>query len=225
MFPLRYSLHLVVTAMFLVVGAVASFADDGGAKAFFYEEISDSLFALMQGKSYKSETTIPRSELRVVHVLHYDFDGNVKQGEIICNKAIADDLAKIFESLFAQRYPIEKIRPIDDYDADDEKSMTDNNTSCFNWRPIAGTKKLSAHSQGLAIDINPLLNPMVKTKNGVQAVSPVAGKKYADRNKVFAGKIDRNDLCYKLFTQHGFSWGGSWKSSKDYQHFEKKAQP
>ena len=225
MFSLRCPLRLSATAMFLVVSAVASVAGDGRVKAFFCEEISDSLFAIMQGKSYKSGTTIPRSELRAVHVLHYDFDGNVKQGEIICNKAIAGDLAEIFESLFTQRYPIEKIRPIDDYDADDEKSMADNNTSCFNWRPVAGTKKLSAHSQGLAIDINPLLNPMVKTRNGVQTISPAAGKKYADRNKAFAGKIDRNDLCYKLFTQHGFSWGGSWKSSKDYQHFEKKAQP
>ena len=34
-------------------------------------------------------------------------------------------------------------------------------------------------------------------------------------------KIDENDLCYKLFIEHGFTWGGNWNSSKDYQHFQK----
>lgn len=218
-------LLLILSVMFLLLGTSASFAQRGTSEDFFCEEISDSLFARMMGKSYKQDTTIPRSELRVVHVLHYDFEGNIKQGEIICNKAICEDLAEIFKALYEEKYPIEKIRPVDDYDADDEKSMTDNNTSCFNWRQIAGTKKLSTHSQGLAIDINPLMNPMVKTRNGIQSVSPKAGKAFANRRKAFKGKIERNDLCYKLFKSHGFTWGGDWHSLKDYQHFEKTLQP
>ena len=213
----------LLLAVVLLLGCITlALSQETETAGFFSEEISDSVFALMQGKSYKKETTVPRSELRLVHVLHYDFDGNIKQGEIICNKAISKDLEDIFSALFENKYPIEKIRPIDEYDADDECSMTANNTSCFNWRPIAGSKKLSAHSQGLAIDINPLYNPMVKTRNGKQIVAPRAGSKYANRANSFPGKIDRNDLCYKLFITKGFSWGGNWKSSKDYQHFEKR---
>lgn len=44
---------------------------------------------------------------------------------------------------------------------------------------------------------------------------------YVDRSKDFLHKIDHDDLCYKLFMEHGFEWGGDWKHSKDYQHFEK----
>ena len=34
-------------------------------------------------------------------------------------------------------------------------------------------------------------------------------------------KIKKGDLCYQLFIEHGFSWGGNWRTTKDYQHFEK----
>ena len=100
--------------------------------------------------------------------------------------------------------------------------MTDNNTSCFNYRVVDGTKSLSRHALGLAIDINPLYNPYIRyDKKGGQTVSPVEGEAYADRTVSFPYKIDPDDLCYRLFTEHGFTWGGNWNSSKDYQHFQK----
>ena len=34
--------------------------------------------------------------------------------------------------------------------------------------------------------------------------------------------IKKGDLCYNLFIEHGFTWGGEWKSLKDYQHFQKE---
>ena len=43
-----------------------------------------------------------------------------------------------------------------------------------------------------------------------------------DREQDFPYKIDENDLCCRLFKEHGFSWGGDWNSVKDYQHFEKE---
>lgn len=100
-------------------------------------------------------------------------------------------------------------------------SMEDNNTSCFNYRVVDGTSSLSKHAYGMAIDINPLYNPYVTYPKGKRRVSPAAGAVYADRNKDFPYKIDKNDLCYQLFTEHGFTWGGSWKTMKDYQHFQK----
>ena len=109
------------------------------------------------------------------------------------------------------------------YDADDERSMTANNTSCFCFRKIAGSQRLSKHSLGMAIDINPLHNPCVsKRRDGSTLIQPAAGKKYADRSKKYAYKITKGDLCYRLFKEHGFSWGGDWRSKKDYQHFEKE---
>lgn len=112
---------------------------------------------------------------------------------------------------------------IDDYEADDERSMAANNTSCFNFRLIASSGRPSKHGKGLAVDVNTLYNPYVwRKKSGELVVSPAAGKAYADRKKSFKYKIDTNDLCYKEFIKHGFTWGGSWKHRKDYQHFEKK---
>lgn len=191
-------------------------------RCFVAEEISDSIFARMWKKSYKEDCTIPRSDLRYVKALHHTIDGKIQIGEIVCNKAIAQDLVEIFRQLYEAKYPIERMVLVDNYDAQDEPSMTANNTSCFNFRFISGTTKLSNHSQGRAIDINTLYNPYVKNRaDGTIYVEPEAGRPYADRTKDFDYKIDHDDLCYKLFMEHGFEWGGDWKSVKDYQHFEK----
>jgi hypothetical protein len=184
--------------------------------------ISDSLFNRMQGKSYPASCTVSRNELRLVSVLHIDFEGNTRRGEIICNKAIADDLCEIFHELYRQRYPIERIRPIDDYNADDELSMQANNTSCFCYRVVSGSKKLSAHARGLAVDLNPLQNPYVKRRSdGTLIVQPSTARPYINRARTFKYKITHRDLAYRLFRKHGFTWGGDWHSLKDYQHFEK----
>lgn len=190
--------------------------------AFSASEISPEVFARIDGKSYKKNCTVPLSELRYVTLLYHGTDGKTHKGEIICNKAIADDLVEIFSELYKAKYPIESVRLVDEFDADDETSMTANNTSCFNYRTVAGQNKISSHGYGLAIDINPLYNPYVKKrKDGSSFVQPEAGAPYTVRSKNFPMKIDRNDLCYKLFKQHGFTWGGDWTSLKDYQHFEK----
>lgn len=191
---------------------------------FYYEPLSEDMKQRITGVSYKEDCPLPYEDLRHVSVLYVNFKGNVSTGDMICNKAIAQDLVEIFYELYQADYQIEQIRLIDEYAADDTLSMQDNNTSCFNYRTIAGTNKISMHGKGLAIDINPFFNPYVTYKNGEQRVSPAGAESYADRSQPFAYKIDENDLCYKLFTQHGFSWGGNWNHSKDYQHFEKKIE-
>lgn len=160
--------------------------------------------------------------LDTLRVQHVDFEGRPQQGIIICNHTIAADLRDIFAELYRRHYPIERIRPISEYDDDDERSMQANNTSCYCYRPIAGTTRLSKHAQGLAIDVNPLYNPCVRRKkDGTLLIQPSTGKPYVDRNKTFKYKITRQDLCYQLFIEHGFRWGGAWRSVKDYQHFER----
>ena len=163
---------------------------------------------------------VPREELRYVHILHKDLDGNTKEGELVVNQKIAEDVLEIFRELYEADYPIEKVRLVDAYDADDEASMRDNNTSAFNFRFISHTTKVSKHGEGLAVDINTLYNPYVKEVDGQTVVEPETALPYVDRTLDFPYKIDRGDLCYKLFTEHGFVWGGDWETRKDYQHFE-----
>ena len=188
--------------------------------AFYLSEITDEIFARIRGKSYKDDCTVPREELRYLHVLHKDLDGNVHEGEMIVNVHIAEDVMEILKELYQADYPIEKIRLVDEYDADDEKSMEDNNSSCFNFRFISHTTRVSKHGLGLAVDINARYNPYTKIVDGEQIIEPAMAVEYLDRDKDFPYKIDENDLCYKLFTAHGFEWGGNWENQKDYQHFE-----
>lgn len=196
-----------------------------GMEQFFYkEELSDEVFARMDGVSYPQNARIGRDELRYLRVLHTGFDGKTHIGELVVNQKIADDVLDIMKELYEKRYPIEKMLLIDEYGADDEASMSDNNTSAFNYRTIAGTDRLSKHGQGLAVDINPRYNPCVRTKNGITTVEPQNGSTYVDRNADFSYKITEGDLCLQLFSEHGFTWGGSWNSVKDYQHFEKAVE-
>ena len=192
---------------------------------FTYEPIPDKIWNNMQGKSYPDSETvkskgckISRDELFYLNVLYFGFDNETKVGEIVCSRKIAKDLCRIFKRLYDSRYMIEKIRLIDNYGADDEKSMTDNNSSCFCYRNIAHTDIMSNHSYGLAIDINPLYNPYIA--NG--RIMPAAGEPYADRSRSFSHKIDKKDYCYKLFRSFGFEWGGNWEKEKDYQHFQRQ---
>lgn len=187
---------------------------------FYSEEISDEIFERMRGKSYPDDCPVPLEELRYLHLLYKDIDGVTHEGEMICNAHISGKLVEIFRKLYENDYPIEHMSLVDDYDADDEASMTANNTSCFNFRYISGTTTISKHGAGLAVDINPLYNPYIKVRDGELHVEPAAGTPYVDRTADFVYRIDEDDLAYKLFTEAGFTWGGSWKSVKDYQHFE-----
>jgi len=218
-----------INVLLFIAGVILIFSTPVTSQAktyrpgFSYTKISAEMKNQMIGKSYpKSGAKISFSQLRAVKVKYYNFSGKTKTGTLIVNKKIANKVTKIFYELYKMEYPIQRIAPIDKYGGNDEKSMAANNTSAFNYRWIAGSKKLSMHSQGLAIDINPRINPCVK--NGV--VSPSNGKAYKTRKvKKCKGRykkymIHRNDKVYKLFKKHGFIWGGDWNSLKDYQHFE-----
>ncbi len=190
------------------------------ADSFYAEKISDEIFSRMEGKSFAEGCTTDRDDLRYLHLLYKDLEGNTHEGEMVCNVSIADKLIDIFRQLYENDYPIESMKLIDEYDADDEASMRDNNTSCFNFRVVSGTDKVSKHGYGLAVDLNPFYNPYVHKIEGRELIEPEGSAEYADRSRDFDYKIDEDDLAYKLFTQAGFTWGGSWKNSKDYQHFQ-----
>ena len=195
-------------------------------EGFSIREISDDLFDRMKaGNTYKEDCIVPREDLRYLLVLHKDLNGFTHQGEMVVHKLIAEDVLEIFEKLYDANYPIERMVLPDNYMADDEIMMRDNNSSCFNFRFISHTTKVSKHGLGMAVDINTLYNPyhkIVTNEDGTtkEVIEPLTGAPYLDREKKFDYKIEKDDLCYKLFTEKGFEWGGEWADRKDYQHFE-----
>lgn len=201
------------------------------AEGFYKEPLSDNLVRFITGISYPDvnlidiQPAVLPEQLCYLHIKHFNFDGEETEGELICNTKIADDLLEIFYELYENGYQLEKVKLIDEYDGDDTASMLDNNTSCFNYRVVEGSANLSKHAYGFALDINPFYNPYITYNNDKSVnISPEGSEEYADRTNSFPYKIDENDLCYKLFKAHGFTWGGNWNSCKDYQHFQKVVQ-
>ena len=161
-------------------------------------------------------TNIPayiKDDLVLVNVQYYGFEGLLHQGQLVVNNKISNDIKDIFQFIKKIKFPIEKVIPISEYNWSDDESMKENNTSAFNYRFISGTKILSMHAEGLAIDINPRQNPYIK--NGT--CSP-AGSVYDVTKK---GTITSGSKIVEKFKERGWEWGGDWKNLKDYQHFQK----
>jgi hypothetical protein len=155
-------------------------------------------------------------ELRLLRVDHWGLDGRVHRGELIVHRDHARRILVVLEKLFKARYPIQRLRLVDAYRADDDRSMAANNTSGFNCRRVSGSSRWSEHAFGRAIDLNPLRNPYV-TPGG--RVSPPAGRPYANRARRAAGMIHGGDAVVRAFAAAGWRWGGHWSGSRDYQHF------
>lgn len=152
--------------------------------------------------------------LSLIDVLYYSFDGLKHQGQIIVSRDLEDDVFEMFNFIEKILFPVEKVVPIVAYQWNDYNSMADNNSSSFNFRVIAGTTKLSMHSLGKAIDINPVQNP-VMYPDGL--ISP-AGAKYQTQER---GTFTTDHPVVQEFLKRGWHWGGNFDQPKDYHHFEK----
>ena len=177
----------------------------------------------MQGLSYntKMKGCAQREDLRLLTLPYWNFKGESKTGQLIVHKKAAKAVSNIFEKLHADKsYKIERMQLIDAYGGNDRASMSANNTSAYNCRLVSGSKRLSNHALGLAIDINPLINPYVWKKG----TSPLGGKPWdtpAERKaaKDQPGMILPDSAITKAFKAAGWGWGGAWSGTKDYQHF------
>lgn len=192
--------------------------------SFWYGKPTEALKARVIGMSYPEDpkdAPVRLDDLRYVHILYVDFDGEEHEGELLVHKKVADDVIEIFEALYDARYPLRSVRLVDDYGEpfDDNLSMAADNTSAFCCRKVTGSKKFSRHSYGAAIDINPVENPYIRPDG---SFAPPESEPYLNRRDVRPGMITEDDLCYQLFTAHGWSWGGHFKGEKDYQHFSKE---
>jgi D-alanyl-D-alanine carboxypeptidase len=154
-------------------------------------------------------------ELRLLGVRHWGFDRKVHHGELVVHRDQARAVLRVLERLFQLRYPIRRLRLVDHYRADDDRSMAANNTSAFNCRRVSGTTRWSEHAYGRAIDLNPVQNPYVAGRH----VSPPAGRPYANRTRRAPGMVHAGDAVVRAFAAAGWEWGGTWRSARDYQHF------
>lgn len=190
------------------------------------QEVPEEIRAQMNGKSMHENNNISYSDLRYLTIPHYDFNDNIVYGHLVVNKAVAEDVLDIFAELIDVKYPIERMELIDKYDADDYTSIDHNNTSAFNYRVSTdGSGRLSKHALGRAIDINPQINPYVSS-NGTGSHSNAS--EYWSRNREnWTSEIAKRAYIgpgtdiYNIFIEHGWEWGGSWSSYRDYQHFQK----
>ena len=156
-------------------------------------------------------------ELSLVNVYYLGYDSLVHRGQLVCHKSVANELKEIFIELYKIKFPIQYVRPISLFEWNDEISMSSNNTSCFNYRTVSKSNKLSEHSKGLAIDLNPKYNPYISSKG---VISPKNGE-YNNKN---IGTIIDDSKVISIFKDKGWKWGGNWKRSKDYQHFSKNGR-
>jgi len=157
--------------------------------------------------------------LRLVEFSYVDFNGGVKtDGKIVVLDAISMQVLELFGELKRNRFQIEKTKLMEAYNGDDDASMSDNNTSAFNDRAIAGSDKISLHAYGAAIDINPRQNPFIRSEDAEVTIHPALGADYAERSTPRPGMAEP---AVPVFARHGFViWGGGWTNPKDYQHFQ-----
>lgn len=149
---------------------------------------------------------------RLLEIEYHSFDGDTHTGQLVVHRSICRSVQEIFQQLLSWRFPVASIVPISAFGWDDKASMQANNTSGFNYRTIAGQEKISWHAYGLAIDINPWLNPCIE--NGVAVPQ---GALY---DPTVPGAIVLDSEVVRLFETYGFEWGGKWTTLKDYQHFQ-----
>jgi hypothetical protein len=165
--------------------------------------------------SWREGCPVAPSQLRMVTLTHWGFDGAVHQGRLVVHADHAATVVAIFGDLYAQRFAIQRMEPVEAFGGSDDASMAANNTSAFNCRAVTGGSSWSQHSYGWAIDVNPVQNPYVKGST----VLPEAGRAHLDRSTQARGKIRAGDGVVQAFAARGWGWGGYWSSPKDYQHF------
>ena len=159
------------------------------------------------------------ADLRHVRVTYVGFDGRDHTGELVVGARWARPLVGVFERLHDARWPIHRMRLVDAYGGDDDRSMAADNSSAYNCRTVAGSDDWSDHAYGAAIDLNPVENPYTRGSS----VSPPAGARFADLDRapdasLPRGVIGADGVVVRAFADIGWEWGGTW-ASPDYQHF------
>jgi hypothetical protein len=153
-------------------------------------------------------------DLSLLTLRYWNFEGESTVGPMVVNNGVVDEIVTAFRGLYKIGFPIERMALVDEYGGDDKAAMRANVTASFNCRYVDGTENWSNHAYGLAVDINPLINPWAREGN----VLPLEGTQYSDRSNPIRGMINAGDQAITIFEKVGWSWGGVWASA-DYMHF------
>jgi hypothetical protein len=209
---LRAGFAVAAAALVLVPAAGA-----GPASGFrgTISPLSPALRARLTGTSWHPGCPVPLSGLRLLTVSHWGFDGRVRTGSLVVNEAVATSVLRVLRRLYDARWPIRRMRLVDDYGGSDFRSIEADNTSAFNCRAATGSSHWSQHAYGLAIDVNPLENPYVSGGR----TSHRASVPYLDRSRHRRGMAYEGGELVSAFRSIGWGWGGDWSETKDYQHF------
>jgi len=175
--------------------------------------IIDSDYTLQEALMGSTAPDSIIKNLVLLNVEYYSFDKKLHRGQLVLHKELVDDVLYIFNISKKNKFPISKVIPIVRYNWSDSASMLDNNTSAFNYRKVAGSNKLSKHALGKAIDINPMQNPY---RGRTGKISP----KNAKYNIHAEGTLTATHPIVLELLKRKWTWGGNWKSIKDWQHFE-----
>ncbi|MBB5920599.1 hypothetical protein FHR81_001629 [Actinoalloteichus hoggarensis] len=159
---------------------------------------------------------VDAAELRYLTMSFWGFDGGHHTGEMIVHADVAESVVAVFGRLHADRFPLEEMRVTAAWELDTAPTGDGNNTSAFVCRAAVGSGAWSAHASGLAVDVNPFVNPYVRS-DGV--VLPELASAYVDRSRVRAGMILEGDVVTTAFDEVGWAWGGRWSSPLDLMHF------
>jgi hypothetical protein len=167
--------------------------------------------------SWRPGCPVGPASLRRVRLSYWGFDRRAHPGTLGGHVAVAGDVRRVFARLYSARFPIRRMRVVDVYGGSDRRSMAADNTSAFNCRyaMAPGPRRWSAHAYGKAIDVNPVENPYVSGGR----VSPPAGEAFRNRSRVRAGMAVTGGVLVRAFDSIGWSWGGRWRGTPDYQHF------
>jgi hypothetical protein len=214
-----------VTVVVLALGHTTSTSDarpraasspqPGQRFTFSAEKLSPTLRRRVIGVSWHSGCPVGLARLRYLRIAYHGFDGRIHTGELIANRSAVPPLKRAFASLYRSRFPIHRMRLVDDYGGSDYRSIEADNTSAFNCRRATGQSRWSQHAYGRAVDVNPIENPYVA--NG-RSTHP-ASRRYLDRSRHRRGMAYAGGALVRAFDRIGWGWGGTWSDPKDYQHF------
>ena len=210
---------LVPVLVALVAAAVAGPAWAGTSLPPFRGSVtplSPAVRATMTGLSWKPGCPVSLDDLRLVRARYVGFDGRIHAGRIVVHRDVAADVVAVLRRLYAARFPIRRMTPVDAYGASDFRSIEADNTSAFNCRYVDGTTRWSEHAYGRAIDLNPIENPYV-TASGT--TSHAGSRPYLRRAPSRRGMAVEGGVLVEAFAAVGWSWGGRWTGDRDYQHF------
>jgi len=187
-------------------------------------DIPKDIWKMMQGKSWHRNLSCPAYEdLAYLAVPYWDFEGRQRTGHMIVARDVTKDVLKAFALIYKSKFRIQSMRLIHEFGGNDDQSMTANNTSAFNCRRTTSGQRLSEHSYGRAIDINPVQNPYVTRRRTI----PPAGRSYnsrQERTRAQRGLIQDNGPVVAAFLSIRWRWGGDWRRVKDYQHFSQSGR-